>query len=62
MNAVCCVAETHSVVLFQEIGSVLLSISSDLSDQDDPLSFGVLQKHLQTVDEVGAVKRISTDS
>lgn len=52
----------YSIVLLQILGSILLSISSDLSDEDNPLCFGIFQEHFQTVYEVCAIKWITTNT
>lgn len=52
----------HRIVLFQVLGCVFLGVASDLSDQNDALSLGVLQEHLQAVNEVCSVEGIATDS
>lgn len=40
----------------------LLCIASNFSDKDDPLSIGVRQEHFETVDEIRAVERVTTDT
>ncbi len=52
----------YRVVLFQVLCRILFCISTDLSNQNDALSFWVLQEHLQAVNEVSAIKRVSTDT
>ncbi len=48
--------------LLEEIRGVFLRRAPDLTDHDDGLGLGVLQEHIQAVDEVGAVDRIATDA
>lgn len=50
------------VVGLQELGGVLLSRTTDLTDHDDTISLGVLQEDLQAVDEVGAGEGVTTDT
>ncbi|KAM3076106.1 hypothetical protein ACMFMF_011967 [Clarireedia jacksonii] len=51
-----------SVVFLQEFSSIFFSGSSDLSDHDDSISFLILQKDLQAVDEVSSRKWITTNT
>lgn len=51
-----------SVVLLQEIGSLLLSRSSDLSDHDDTISLTILKEDSQAVDEVGSGEWVTADT
>lgn len=53
---------SSAVVLLQEIGSLLLSRSSNLSNHDDTISLTVLKEDLQAVDEVGSGKWVTTDT
>lgn len=53
---------SSAVVLLQEIGSLLLSRSSDLSDHDDTISLAILKEDLQAVDEVGSGEWVTTDT
>lgn len=57
-----CLRFPYRIVLFQVLGSIFLCVASDLSNQDDALSLGVLQEHLQAVDKVCAVEGIAADS
>ena len=50
------------VVLLQEIGSLLLSRSSNLSNHDDTISLTILKEDLQAVDEVGSREWVTTDT
>ena len=50
------------VVLLQVLGSLLLGLSSDLTNHDDSLGLVVVDEALKAVDEVGAVERITTDA
>lgn len=52
----------YGVVLFQVLCCILFCISANFSNQNDALSFWVLQEHLQAVNEVSAIKRVSTDT
>lgn len=52
----------HRIVLLQVLGRIFLGVAPDLADQDDALSLGVLQEHLQAVDEVGPVEGVAADS
>ena len=49
-------------VLADPVGGVLLGLAAYLADHDDALGLGVVGEALQTVDEVGAVERVSTDA
>lgn len=51
-----------SVVLLQEIGSLLLSRSSDLSDHDDTIGLSIFKEDSQAVDEVGSGEWVTTDT
>lgn len=50
------------VVLLQELGSLLLGGTSDLSDHDDTVSLLVLEEDLEAVDEVGSGKGVTSDT
>ena len=50
------------VVLLQVLSSLLLSLSSDLTNHDDSLGLVVVDEALKAVDEVGAVEGITTDA
>lgn len=50
------------VVGLEELGSILLSATTDLTDHDDTISLLVLKEDLQAVNEVGAGERIATDT
>ena len=63
--------DAHNLVLpltslpttdLQELGCPLLGLASDLSDHDDPLGVGVVEEHVEAVQEVGAVERVATDA
>jgi hypothetical protein len=49
-------------MLHEVFGGALLGHASNLANQHDALGLGVGQEHLQAVDEVGAVERITTDA
>ena len=49
-------------VLLQPLSSLLLSSSTDLSDHHDTLGLRIVGEALQTVDEVGSVERITTNT
>lgn len=57
-----CAPRPYGIVLLQVLGRILLGVASDLSDQDDALRLGVLQEHLQTVDEVCSVEGVAADA
>lgn len=50
------------VVVLQELGGVLLSGPSDLTDHDDTVGLRVVEEDCERVDEVGACERISADT
>lgn len=50
------------VIGFDPLAGIFLSISSDLSDHDNTLSFGVIHKPLQHIDKISAIERVSSDS
>ena len=50
------------VVLLQEVGGILLSGSTNLSNHDDTVCLAVLEEDLQAVDEVGSGERITTNT
>ena len=49
-------------VLFDEFGCLFLGISADLSDHHDPFSLGILFEHFETINEIGPINRIPTDT
>lgn len=49
-------------MLDKVLGSRFLSTSSDFSDHDDAFANWIVQEHFQTVDEVGTVERITSDT
>jgi len=49
-------------MLLQVFGCLFLCLATDLTNQNDTFCVLVGQKHLQAVDEVGAVERIATDA
>ena len=53
---------THRVVFDQVVSSLLLSLSSDLTDHDDSLGVLVGKEQLEAVDEVCSIEGISADS
>lgn len=61
-SASACVRRPYGIVLFQVLGRILLGVASDLPDEDDALGLGVLQEHLQTVDEVCSVEGVAADA
>lgn len=50
------------VVLLQELGGVLLSGTTNLSDHDDTICLAVLEEDLQAVDEVGSREGVTADT
>jgi hypothetical protein len=50
------------VVLLQELGSILLGGTTNLTNHDDTISLLVLQENLQAVDEVSAREWVTTDT
>ena len=58
----CVSVSSYRVVLFEVIGSILLGVAADLADQDDAVSLGVLQEHLQAVDEICPIEGVPTDA
>ena len=63
--------DAHNLVLplkslpttdLQELCCPLLGLASDLSDHDDALGVGVVEEHVEAVQEVGAVERVATDA
>lgn len=50
------------VVLSEVRRTLLLGAAADLTDHDDTLSLRVLNESLQSVDEVGAVERVTADT
>ena len=53
---------THRVVFYQVVSCLLLSLTTDLTDHDNSLGVLVGQEQLETIDEVGSIEWISTDS
>lgn len=52
----------YRIELRQVVSSLLLSHTADLSNQDDALRFGILEEHIEAIDEVGAVERITANA
>lgn len=50
------------VVGLEELGSILLGATTDLTNHDDTISLGVLEEDLEAVDEVGAGEGVTTDT
>lgn len=50
------------VVLLEEVGSVLLGSSTNLSNHDDAVCLAVLEEDLQAVDEVGSGEGVTADA
>jgi hypothetical protein len=50
------------VVLLQEIGSIFLGRTTDLTNHDDTVRLLVLQEDLQAVDEVGPGERVTSNA
>ena len=46
----------------QELCGSLFGLSSDLANHDDSLRVGVIEEHVETVQEVGAVEGVTTDA
>jgi hypothetical protein len=51
-----------SVVLLEEVCSILLSGTTDLTNHDDTVSLGILEEDLEAVDEVGTREGVTTDT
>lgn len=51
-----------SVVLFQEIGRLLLGRTSNLANHDDTVGLTILEEDAQAVDEVGAGEWVTADT
>src|ERR1700757_4132178 len=49
-------------LVFQELGGVFFGRSADFADHDDRGGLGISQKHLQHVNEFGALDRIAADA
>lgn len=50
------------VVRLEELGSILLGGTTNLTNHDDTVGLGVLEEDLQAVDEVGAGEGVTTDT
>ena len=46
----------------EELSGILLGATTDLADHDDAVGLGVIEEHVQTVDEVGAGEGVTTDT
>ena len=46
----------------QELCGSLFGLSSDLPNHDDSLRVGVIEEHVETVQEVGAVEGVAADA
>jgi hypothetical protein len=51
-----------NVVLLQEISSFFFGLTTDFTDHNNTLGLRVLQESGQTVDEVGTVERVTTNT
>ena len=49
-------------MLHEIFSSTLLGPTTNFTDQNDAFGDGVVEEDLQTVDEVGSVERITTDT
>ena len=52
----------YSIVLFEVLRCILLSIASNLPNKDDALCLGIIQEHLQTINEVRTVEWIPANT
>ena len=50
------------VVGLEELGSIFLGGTTNLTDHDDTVGLGVLKEDLQAIDEVGAGEGVTTDT
>lgn len=55
-------AASDGVVGLEELSGLLLSGTTNLADHDDTVCLLVLREDLETVDEVGAAERVTTDT
>ena len=55
-------AAVLGVVLLEEIGSLLLGGTTDLTDHDDTVGLAVLEEDLEAVDEVGTAEGVTADA
>lgn len=51
-----------NVVLAQEVGGILLSRATNLTNHDDAVGLGVVEEDLEAVDEVGAGEGVTTNA
>ena len=49
-------------VLFDEFGCLFLGISADLTYHHYPFGLGVIFEHFETVNEIGPINQIPTDT
>jgi hypothetical protein len=49
-------------VLSQVLGSAFFSSTTNLADKNNSLGFWVVKEDFQTVDEIGAIERIATNT
>lgn len=52
----------YRIELRQVISSLLLSHTADLSNQDDAFRFRILEEHIEAINEVGAIERITANA
>lgn len=55
-------AATNGIGRLEELGGVLLSGTTNLTNHDDTVGVGVLGEDLEAVDEVGAAEGVTTDA
>ena len=49
-------------MLGQELGGLLLGIAADLANHHDALGLFVFQENVQTINEIGAIERITANA
>lgn len=52
----------YRIVLSQVLGSSLFCSTTNLADKNNSLGFWVIKEDFQTVDEIGSVERITTNT
>ena len=53
---------TNGVILLEELSCLFFSFASNFSNHNNTLGTWILEEHVQAINEVGSVVRISSDS
>lgn len=62
MGSIVYLTNTYGIMLNEVFRSQFLCVTTDFTNENDSLSIWVIEEYLQTVNEIGSVERITTDS